>query len=512
MAAQAGFRITTTAKQVFFNGDTDAPGLNTIRLDLTDFAGRFYRTIFHNGESAVLSGVDTPLSTVKPSWVRGGGATAKNAVVADHELVFSGLVDDQFMPVTIADYGLDFVKAGSIIFEDSQTSFSNGLTIEAKEKIVFLHGVAVKGDGSLLLRSGGEITQAGGGITANNLTILAGGAVTLDGANSISTLKTVIAGGSVVIKSDPTQSMTLSGDLDTGGNSLALAAGSLVLGGNIFVQAKRLVLNNAAGELDAKGFTLDAQGAELTYSGGVIKSDAVVGKYAIELGNGSFTRRFYIANAAVVTIDSVGFRVGTGASQTLTPFLFGPSANGVGGIRTSGTIATEIAVSGKLIVEGNGSGGISDLARLTGATVDLSAGMATTTPLTIVASDPLGLGIRLLGNVSAGDFSLLSLAGIVQTTGTLTTTRLNVFARETAGLDQAGNSFGTVGTVNQPFQLGETLFTVRSADRGLLSLTTAGTMRLDRAIQGRVSLNAPTVIVTRNIEVNGSNSLVTFNV
>ncbi|MCX8500871.1 MAG: hypothetical protein ORO03_04155, partial [Alphaproteobacteria bacterium] len=32
------------------------------------------------------------------------------------------------------------------------------------------------------------------------------------------------------------------------------------------------------------------------------------------------------------------------------------------------------------------------------------------------------------------------------------------------------------------------------------------------AIQGRVSLNAPTVIVTRNIEVNGSNSLVTFNV
>ena len=152
-ADQASFRINTTAKQVFFDGDTDAPGLTTARLELTDLAGRFYRTLFFNGDSAVMSGVDTPISTVKPSWVRGGGATAKNAIVADHELVFAGLVDDNFMPVTIDDYRMDYIKAGSVRFEASQTNFSNGLTVEAKDKIVFVQGVAVKGDGALILRS-----------------------------------------------------------------------------------------------------------------------------------------------------------------------------------------------------------------------------------------------------------------------------------------------------------------------------------------------------------------------
>ena len=336
-------------------------------------------------------------------------------------------------------------------------------------------------------------------------------------ANRISTLKTVIARGSVVIKSDPTRAMTLSGDIDTrdidnSANNLALTAGSLVLGGNIFFQAKRVDLNNLNGALDVKGFTLDANGALLTYSGDIIKSDVVVGKYAIELGKGSFTRRFFVGNAPVVTIDSVGYRIGNGASQTLSPFLFGLSANGVGGIHGSGTPATEFAVSGKLIVEGNGSGGSSDLIRLTGGSVDLSAGMATTTPLTIVASDPLGSGINLLGAVSAGDFSLYSLAGIAQSSGSLTTTRLNLFAKGAAGLDQSGNSLGTVGTINQPFYLNETLVELRTTDSGLISLTTGGTMRLDGAIQGRVSLTASTAMVTQDIEVNGSDSLLTFNV
>ena len=407
----------------------------------------------------IVSGTDTdgsksaaPLALGASSWAKSGNVymaavtqtsvinaiiTTPGSVIADSATVDNGNI--------VLSAGGGFANSGGIVSPDlgpnGGVSLSQGAgTYKAQNSIV----LGAKGNITLnsnlnatttsLTAQGGDISQAGGLITATTVTGLSTGSTTLGKNNLVDNLNSFKAGTDLTFVSNKALSVTTA-EATTGtvvvlGKTGALTAGGVTGGTAVKLTGKtNLVLN---GDVSGPITTLIAQGGNISQPAGLVTATTLTGSStgATTLGKDNLVDNLTgftagsdltFVNNKALTAATVTATTGTAAVTTKIGKLTASGING--GTAASLTGATDLTLSGiitapttTLTAQG---GDILQTSGVITATTNLSG---SSTGKTTLAQSNL---VDTLSNFTAGtDFKFvnnqsLSVATVTATTGAL---------------------------------------------------------------------------------------------
>ncbi len=351
---------------------------------------------------------------------------------------------------------------------------------------------------------GGTITQPGGTLTANVLSVFGSSAVLTQPGNAVGALDQVSVNGTFQLAS--TRTVTVDGFLDAGQTALSVSGGDLVLsGGAAGISVSSLALNVSGVVSDPPGSIVVLSGA-LTGSAGTLDlaNPVSVGTLgAFHATNGltlassrDLTVLGPVSDGTAVTLSSMGPMtlagnvnapvIGLSAADLRTGQTIAPgSITQTGGTVAATTGALTVAAAGPLTQQAGA---------LSGSTVALSSGGALTLGGTLSGG---AVSLVAVTRTDAGPAGNQTAPGTIsQTGGTITATTLSGSSGSTTTLAQGGNAiaglggFGSSGGFTLATSQGLTV-TGPVVDTASISLTTAGALALNGIVQApAVTLDA----------------------